>query len=49
VIMYRGVREGRRCAECHREVPHGRVSSLSSVPNAFVPTLGAIIPDWIKK
>ncbi|HPT32615.1 MAG TPA: cytochrome c nitrite reductase small subunit [Prolixibacteraceae bacterium] len=49
VVMYRGVREGRRCAECHREVPHGRVNSLSSVPNAFVPNLGTIIPKWMKK
>jgi cytochrome c nitrite reductase small subunit len=27
----------RACADCHREVPHGRVNSLSSTPNAAVP------------
>lgn len=41
--------EGRVCWECHREVPHGRVNSLSSVPNARVPLLTSPVPDWIKK
>jgi len=27
----------RSCMDCHREVPHGRVHSLSSAPNAAVP------------
>lgn len=27
----------RLCWDCHREMPHGRVNSLSSVPNARVP------------
>ena len=48
VVMYRAVREGRRCVECHREVPHGRVNSLSSVPYARVPVPGSIIPQWLK-
>jgi cytochrome c nitrite reductase small subunit len=42
-------REGRLCWECHREVPHGRVNSISSVPNARVPVQGSVIPDWLKK
>lgn len=25
--------DGRNCWDCHRETPHGRVTSLSSVPN----------------
>ncbi|MEN8202064.1 MAG: cytochrome c nitrite reductase small subunit [Bacteroidota bacterium] len=29
-------RTGRSCWECHREVPHGRVNSLSSVPNPML-------------
>jgi len=29
--------QDRVCWDCHREVPHGRVNSLSSVPNARVP------------
>ncbi|MCK5536427.1 MAG: cytochrome c nitrite reductase small subunit [Bacteroidales bacterium] len=27
--------EGKLCWECHREVPHGRVTSLSASPNAI--------------
>jgi len=30
-------RMDRKCWDCHREVPHGRVNSLSSVPNPMVP------------
>ena len=39
---------GRRCVECHREVPHGRVNSLSSVPNARVPLPENPVPQWIR-
>ena len=39
----------RECWECHREVPHGRVNSLSSVPNAKVPVPESPVPDWLKK
>jgi len=49
VDMYREVREGRRCIECHQEVPHGRVNSLSSVPFAQVPLLESPVPDWLRK
>jgi cytochrome c nitrite reductase small subunit len=49
VAMYREVRKGRRCAECHREVPHGRVNSLSSVPYARVPLLSSPVPEWLRK
>lgn len=40
---------GRVCWECHREVPHGRVNSLSSAPNARVPLPESPVPAWIKK
>lgn len=39
----------RKCWDCHRETPHGRVNSLSSVPNARVPLPGSLTPDWLKK
>ena len=29
------VATGRRCWECHKEVPHGKVRGLSSTPNAL--------------
>ena len=42
-------KEDKLCWECHREVPHGRVNSLSSVPNTLVPKLKSPVPDWLKK
>lgn len=41
--------EDRLCWECHREVPHGRVKSLSSTPYARVPMLASPVPEWLKK
>ena len=37
----------RLCLDCHREVPHGRVHSLSTTPNAAVPPLAPVIPEWM--
>lgn len=42
------VRSDRLCWECHREVPHGRVNSISSVPYARVPVPSSPVPDWMK-
>ena len=39
----------RECWECHREVPHGRVNSLSSVPYARIPAKSSKIPEWLNK
>ena len=39
----------RSCIECHREVPHGRIHSLSSTPNAAVPPQTAVFPDWLRQ
>lgn len=39
----------RNCVECHRETPHGRVNSLSSVPYARVPLLESPVPAWLKE
>jgi cytochrome c nitrite reductase small subunit len=41
--------EKRPCIECHREVPHGREHSLSSTPNAAVPPLEPVTPEWMRK
>ncbi len=41
--------EGKLCWDCHREVPHGRVNSLSSAPNAQVPLTDSPVPEWLKK
>ena len=45
---YNHFRQERKCWECHREVPHGRVNSLSSVPHARVPLPESPVPDWLK-
>ncbi len=39
----------RKCWDCHRETPHGRVNSLSSVPNARVPLPESPVPEWINE
>ena len=41
--------QDRKCWDCHREVPHGRVNSLSSVPNARVPLPESPVPTWIQE
>ena len=46
--MFHDFRTDRKCWECHRETPHGRVNSLSSVPNAKVPVPDSPVPDWLK-
>ncbi|HBS86825.1 MAG: cytochrome c nitrite reductase small subunit [Bacteroidetes bacterium GWF2_38_335] len=46
--MYQVNTGDRYCWECHRETPHGRVSSLSSVPWARVPVPESPVPDWLK-
>lgn len=40
--------EGKLCWDCHREVPHGRVNSLSSSPDAKVPLPESPVPEWLK-
>lgn len=40
--------EGKYCWSCHREVPHGRVNSLSSVPNARMQLETPKLPDWLR-
>jgi cytochrome c nitrite reductase small subunit len=40
-------RSERTCWDCHREVPHGRVNSLSSTPNAKVPLPASPVPAWL--
>lgn len=41
--------EGKLCWDCHREVPHGRISSLSSSPNAIIPDQQPAAPAWLLK
>lgn len=41
--------EDRYCVDCHRETPHGRVNSLSSVPFARVPVPESPVPEWLRE
>lgn len=42
--------EGMACWDCHRNVPHGGMNSLSSTPNAEsqVPLPPSPVPDWLQ-
>ncbi len=40
--------DGKLCWDCHREVPHGRVHSLSSTPDAHIPEKNYTTPQWLK-
>jgi len=43
-------RTDRKCTDCHREVPHGTVNSLSSTPDARgLPLPQSPVPEWLKE
>ncbi len=43
--------EGKACWDCHREVPHGGVNSLSGTPYAEtqVPLPSSPVPEWLQR
>ncbi len=41
--------QNRDCMFCHKETPHGTISSLSSVPYSRVPLPESAVPSWLKK
>lgn len=42
--------EVKACWDCHRQVPHGTVSSIHSAPNTpIAPLPKSPVPDWLKK
>jgi cytochrome c nitrite reductase small subunit len=41
--------EAKFCWDCHREVPHGKVRSLSAYPDARVPQQKPILPGWLER
>lgn len=45
---YYTTRTSRKCWDCHRETPHGRVNSLSATPYARVPQLENPVPQWLR-
>ncbi len=51
MVQYVDVKNGREraCWDCHRDVPHTRISNLASAPNAIVPLPSSPVPEWLKK
>jgi cytochrome c nitrite reductase small subunit len=39
--------EERRCWDCHREVPHGRVKGLSSIKTTMIQEEKSPVPQWL--
>lgn len=51
MVKYAEVKDGKAkaCWDCHREVPHGKISNLAMSPNAIVPLPKSPIPSWLKQ
>lgn len=41
--------EGKACWDCHRDVPHTRVSNTASSPNVIAPMPESPVPAWLKE
>ncbi|MFI3279991.1 MAG: cytochrome c nitrite reductase small subunit [Rikenellaceae bacterium] len=39
---------GKACWDCHRNVPHTKISNTASSPNALAPMPSSPVPDWLK-
>lgn len=50
MIEYAQVKEGegKACWDCHRNVPHTTVNSISSSPNVIAPMPQSPVPAWLK-
>ncbi|NLN73610.1 MAG: cytochrome c nitrite reductase small subunit [Bacteroidales bacterium] len=50
-VSYKDVKHGngKQCWDCHREVPHGRVKSLSATPYSYAPVPESPVPQWLQK
>ena len=50
MISYADAKEGKgkACWDCHTQVPHTKVSNLSSSPNAIAPLPESPVPEWLK-
>ena len=51
MASYADIKNGsqKACWDCHREVPHTRISNLASAPAAIVPLPSSPVPDWLQK
>ena len=50
MISYSDVKDGKgkACWDCHTEIPHTKVSNLSSSPGAIVPMPESPVPEWLR-
>ncbi len=50
MIDFSGVKngEGKACWDCHRDVPHTTISSISSTPHSLAPMPESPVPAWLK-
>jgi cytochrome c nitrite reductase small subunit len=50
MVKYADVKNGRQkaCWDCHRDLPHTRISNLASAPDAVVPFPPSPVPSWLK-
>lgn len=39
---------GKACWDCHTDVPHNKVSNISSSPNSLAPMPKSPVPNWLK-
>jgi cytochrome c nitrite reductase small subunit len=50
MVKYAEVKTGRQkaCWDCHRDLPHTRISNLASAPDAVVPFPASPVPSWLR-
>jgi cytochrome c nitrite reductase small subunit len=50
MASYADIKNGRQkaCWDCHRDLPHTRISNLASAPGAVVPLPASPVPAWLK-
>lgn len=50
MASYADVKQGRQfaCWDCHREVPHTRISNLASAPDGVAPMPSSPVPVWLR-
>lgn len=39
---------GKACWDCHTDIPHNKVSNISSSPNSLAPMPKSPVPSWLK-
>ncbi|MBP6429472.1 MAG: cytochrome c nitrite reductase small subunit [Bacteroidales bacterium] len=50
MYSYNEAKEGKAkvCWECHQNVPHTKISNISSSPNSLAPLPKSPVPNWLK-